>query len=173
MNASPAPDSLSRVRERAGVRARELRTNATEAERHLWQRLRNRQLGGWKFRRQHPVGPCVADFACVEAQLIVELDGGQHFEPEAAQRDERRTSVLEAHGFSVLRFDNRQALTETDAVLTAILDWLNSKHPHLQCAPRLASRGRSAGSPHAARNPRLTPDPLPPAGEGENPRTST
>ena len=147
MRAGPQPDSLSRARERAEVRARALRSNATEAERNLWQRLRNRQLGGWKFRRQHPVGPYVADFACVEAQLIVELDGGQHFEPEAQIADERRTEALRKLGFSVLRFDNRQALAETDAVLTAILQWLDLHHPH--------------------------PSPLPPAGEGVNTRRST
>jgi len=132
--------SLSRVRERAGVRARELRRSSPDAERALWQRLRNRQLGGFKFRRQHPIGSYFADFACLEAQLIVELDGGQHFEPAALEADARRTEALSRHGFHVLRFDNRQALTETDAVLTHILHWLESHHPH--------------------------PNPLPQAGEG-------
>ena len=140
MKASPVPDSLSRARERAGVRARELRQSSPETERLIWQRLRNRQLGGWKFRRQHPVGPYFADFACVEAQLIIELDGGQHFEPEAQIADERRTEVLRKYGFSVLRFDNRQALAETEAVLTVILHWLDqarsSPHPHPSPLPR-------------------------------------
>jgi very-short-patch-repair endonuclease len=132
--------SLSRERERARVRARELRRSSPEAEHMLWRHLRDRRLGGHKFRRQHPVGPFFADFACVDAHLIVELDGGQHFEPEAVQADARRTQVLKAHGFHVLRFDDRQMLTETDAVLSAIHTWLQSNLPH--------------------------PSPLPPAGEG-------
>jgi very-short-patch-repair endonuclease len=143
MNGATAPsDSLSRTRERVRVRARELRQSCPDAERKLWHQLKNRQLVGWRFRRQHPVGPYFADFACVEAGLIVELDGSQHFEPEAVERDERRTAALCKQGFTVLRFDDRQALTETDAVLAAILNWLTSIHPH--------------------------PNPLPPAGEGEN-----
>ena len=134
--------SLSRVRERVGVRARELRQTSTDAELLLWRCLRNRQLAGFKFRRQHPVGPFFADFACVEAQLVVEVDGGQHFETEATAVDTRRTRALQQAGFTVLRFDNRQRLSETDAVLAAIHQWLH------------------AGSPH--------PNPLPQAGEGVN-----
>ena len=147
MSAHPASGPLSRARERAGVRARDLRQSSTEAEQRIWQRLRNRQLGGWKFRRQHPIGPFYADFACLEAGLVVELDGGQHFEPEAIERDERRTAALRQLGFAVLRFDNRQALAETDAVLTAVLQWLEQHRPH--------------------------PNPLPPAGEGLKRRNPT
>ncbi len=92
------------------------------------------------------MGPFFADFACVEAGLVIELDGGQHFEAEAAERDDRRTAALRKLGFTVLRFDDRQALIDTDAVLTAILQWLEQARPH----------------PH--------PHPLPPAGEGVNSR---
>ena len=132
--------SLSRSRERVRVRARELRRTSPEAEQALWQALRDRQLDGYKFRRQHPVGRYFADFACIEAGLIVELDGGQHFEPEAMAADVRRTAELGRLGFHVLRYTDREALAERDAVLMHILDWVHTHHPH--------------------------PNPLPQAGEG-------
>jgi very-short-patch-repair endonuclease len=132
--------SLSRVRERVRVRARALREASTDAERLLWKHLRDRRLDGYKFRRQHPIGPYFSDFACDEAKLVVELDGGQHFELEDAQADAKRTAVLQANGWHVLRFDNRQMLQQTEAVLSVIHHWLRSNHPH--------------------------PNPLPPAGEG-------
>jgi very-short-patch-repair endonuclease len=139
---------LSRERERARVRARALRRSSPDAEHALWQRLRDRQLGGYKFRRQRPIGDYFADFACIEANLVVELDGGQHFEPNAIEADARRTAVLNAHGFHVLRFTDREALVERDAVLARILDWLETNHPH--------------------------PSPLPQAGEGvSSPRIET
>ncbi|WP_353093081.1 endonuclease domain-containing protein [Methylibium sp.] len=138
------------------MRARALRTAPTDAERSLWQALRNRQLDGYKFRRQHPVGRYFADFACVEAGLVVELDGGQHFEPVAARADAERTAALSALGFHVLRYTNREALTERDAVLAAILNWLNSNHPHPNPLP---PAGEGAGN---------HPDSLPSAGEEAN-----
>lgn len=98
--------------------AQRLRTTQTDAESRLWHQLCNRQLLGHKFRRQLPVGPYVADFACVERGLIVELDGGQHV--ERAEADEIRTKTLASHGFRVLRFWNDQVLRETEAVLEAI-----------------------------------------------------
>ena len=104
--------------ERPGRYARSLRQSETKAERKLWFLLRNRRLGGLKFRRQHPIGPFVTDFCCTEAKLIVELDGGQH----ALQRrsDKTRTAYLEAQGYRVLRFWNNDALGNTDAVLQRI-----------------------------------------------------
>lgn len=71
-----------------------------------------------------------ADFACVEANLVVELDGGQHFEPDAIEADARRTRALNANGFRVLRFDDRHALVEREGVLASIRDWLRTHHPH-------------------------------------------
>jgi very-short-patch-repair endonuclease len=112
------------------VRARELRRSSPDAERSTCNGLQNRQLGGYKFRRQHPVGPFFADFACIEANLIVELDGGQHFEPEAMEADRRRTAFLSRMGYHVMRFTNQEALAERDAVLSFILDWLHIHHPH-------------------------------------------
>jgi adenine-specific DNA-methyltransferase len=145
-NATPH-SSLSRPRERAGVRARALRHTSTDAERLLWHHLRNRQLAGFKFRRQHPIGPFFADFACVEAQLVVELDGGQHFEVEAIAADARRSAVLERAGFTVLRFDNRQVLVETDAVLAAVHQWLSTNHPHPSPLPQAGEGARQENLP--------------------------
>jgi very-short-patch-repair endonuclease len=104
---------------RAGTAAaRNLRTRQTEAERKLWSRLRNRNLDGFKFRRQFPIDRYVVDFACIEAKLVVDLDGSQHAEQEAY--DAQRTVVLEGCGFHVLRFWNYQVLKHMDDVLPAI-----------------------------------------------------
>ncbi|MBS7459040.1 endonuclease domain-containing protein [Coralloluteibacterium stylophorae] len=99
-------------------RARTLRRNMTDAERRLWSRLRANQLAGHRFRRQHPLGPYIVDFACIESRLVVELDGGQHLDSPA---DARRDAWLRQHGFHVLRFWNDDALLRTDAVLEHIL----------------------------------------------------
>ena len=146
MAVDASASSLSRSRERVGVRARELRAASTDAERLLWSRLRDRRLDDYKFRRQHAIGPFFADFACVEAHLVVELDGGQHFDVDAQRADQQRTSVLAKHGFHVLRFSNREMLVETDAVLNAIRQWLVSNHPHPNPLPR-AGEGETKGSP--------------------------
>lgn len=102
--------------------AKTLRTQGTDAERLLWRHLRNRQLGGYKFRRQQPVGIYIADFLCADKCLIVEADGGQH--ADSAADDAKRTQYLQAGGFRVLRFWNHEVLQETDAVLAAILQAL-------------------------------------------------
>ncbi len=104
------------------ARARQLRNNPTEAERALWRYLRLRQLGGYKFRRQQPMGHYIVDFVCYERRLIVEIDGGQHTSQIAY--DSERTFCLESQGFKVLRFWNNQALQETEAVRQAILNAL-------------------------------------------------
>jgi very-short-patch-repair endonuclease len=85
-------------------RARELRKNPTDAERKLWAHLRLRQIGGYKFRRQHPLGPYIVDFVCIEKKLIVEVDGGQH--DEKRFYDAKRDKWLEEKGFKVIRFWN-------------------------------------------------------------------
>jgi len=103
---------------------RELRSNMTDAERRLWSFLRNRQLGGFKFRRQHPVGAFVADFVCVERSLIIELDGGQHAD---SLYDVRRTAFLNGLGWQVMRFWNNDVLSQTEAVLAVILQTLETK----------------------------------------------
>src|SRR5215471_16587248 len=98
-------------------RARELRVNMTDAERRLWSALRDRRLQRFKFRRQHPIGPFIADFACVEHRLIIEADGGQHAESDT---DARRTRWLEADGWYVLRFWNNDIMRNTEEVLETI-----------------------------------------------------
>ncbi len=99
--------------------ARSLRRNATDAERLLWQRLRNRQAGDLKFRRQEPIGPFIVDFFCLKQNLIVEVDGGQH---ETAQdRDAARTAWLEARGYRVIRFWNNEVIGNVEGVLETIV----------------------------------------------------
>lgn len=100
-------------------RARRLRRDQTDAEAKIWSHLRNRQLEGFKFRRQFPTDRYIADFVCIDAKLVVELDGSQHIEQSAY--DAERTKTLEALGFTVLRFWNNEALRETDAVIETIL----------------------------------------------------
>ena len=108
--------------------ARALRRRQTDAELRLWQRLRNRGLGGFKFRRQHPFPPFVVDFVCHDCRLIVELDGGQHV--LAVDPDERRTSFLMRAGYRVLRFWDNDVLCDVNAVLEEILRHLNTPHPN-------------------------------------------
>jgi very-short-patch-repair endonuclease len=98
--------------------ARRLRRDRTVAEDRLWKYLRNRQMEGAKFRFQSPVGPYVADFFCVEAKLIVELDGGQH--GVAIEKDAARTKWIEGAGYIVIRFWNNDVLANTEGVLEVI-----------------------------------------------------
>ncbi len=100
-------------------RARELRKNMTDAERLLWSRLRRRQIHGLRVRRQHPIGPFLADFACTERRLVVELDGGQHVLRK--DQDCMRSRWLGQKGYQVLRFWNNDVLTNLDAVLHAVV----------------------------------------------------
>jgi very-short-patch-repair endonuclease len=88
--------------------ARKLRVNATHSEMKLWSALKNRKLGGFKFRRQAPIGKYVVDFVCHERSLVIEADGGQHI--EKAETDAQRTRWLESQGFRVIRFWNDQIL---------------------------------------------------------------
>jgi very-short-patch-repair endonuclease len=97
---------------------RALRVRSTDAERTLWTLLRNRQLGGHKFRRQHPIGPYVVDFAGLARRLVVELDGGQH--AMAKDKDDERTRWLESQGYRIVRFWNHDVLENTDGVLQAL-----------------------------------------------------
>ena len=96
-------------------------------ERRLWYHLRDRRLGGAKFRRQLPIGPYIVDFVCVEIRLVIELDGGQHSEQVAY--DAARTAFIEHEGYRVVRFWNDEVLKETEAVLELILGALNAPHP--------------------------------------------
>jgi very-short-patch-repair endonuclease len=106
------------ARKRLTPVARRLRKEPTDAETLLWSRLRQEQLGH-KFTKQFPIGNAVADFACRRAKLVVELDGGQH--DLAADADTERTRMIEAHGYSVVRYWNSDVLENLDGVLEDIL----------------------------------------------------
>ena len=91
-------------------RARQLRKDATLAERMLWPRLRSMKPLGLHFRRQHPIGSYIVDFACLRARIVVEIDGSQHGEPDAVAYDAERTASLNRQGYRVLRFWNADVL---------------------------------------------------------------
>jgi very-short-patch-repair endonuclease len=103
------------------IYAQALRADSTDAERRLWYLLRSHRTMGVKFRRQHPIGPYIVDFACLECRLIIEVDGGQH--QERAWVDRRRDEMLSSRGFLVLRFWNNDVLARTIDVLEEI--WAN------------------------------------------------
>ena len=103
--------------------ARDLRNNGTEAEKRLWRHLRGRQLNGFKFRRQRPMGKYICDFVCLDAGLVVELDGSQHVTD--TPYDEARDACLRAHGYRVLRFWNGRVFTEMEAVVETICQALH------------------------------------------------
>ena len=103
-----------------------MRRRPTDAEARLWHYLRRRQLAGVKFRRQHPIGPFIADFACVSHRLVVEVDGGQQ-ELEREERD-ARTNFLRSRGYHLLRFWNHEVLESPELVVDIIL-------VNLQCTP--------------------------------------
>ena len=105
----------------------ELRANATDAESPLWKLLRNRQLEGRKFRRQHPVAGFILDFYCPEARVGIELDGGGHTENQQAEYDTLRTQVLASEGIQVLRFWNNQVMVETEAVIQEIWEAVHAR----------------------------------------------
>jgi very-short-patch-repair endonuclease len=98
--------------------ARNLRCNLTEAEQKLWQAIRYGQMDGVHFRRQHAIGPYIADFCAPTKKLILEVDGGQHVEQQEYDAD--RTAYLAEKGYRVLRFWNHEVLKELDAVLEVI-----------------------------------------------------
>lgn len=124
--------------------ARRLRKDMTDAEKKLWQELRARRFESFKFRRQFPLGPYIADFVCLTHRLIVEVDGSQH---EASEHDRKRDAFLSAQGFHVLRLWNIGVLKDMDGAMLTILDALeNTPHP-----------------PRAAR-----PAPFPARGEGRS-----
>jgi len=116
---------------------RVLRNNMTDAELALWKRLHSKQIGGFKFRRQHPFGDFILDFVCLEAKLVIEIDGGQHNE---SAKDLIRDQTLAKAGFSVMRFWNNQVLNELESVVEAI--WL-ALEPHPHPNPPLEGEGRT------------------------------
>lgn len=101
-------------------RRKELRHNETDAEKRLWIFLKNKQLKGRKFTRQHSIDKYVVDFYCFSERLIIELDGEHHKEEDQRKYDEERTKLLEILGHKVIRFSNMDVLFSTDSVLRKI-----------------------------------------------------
>jgi very-short-patch-repair endonuclease len=150
---------MSKVRSVRAVtltyRAKRLRRACTDAEARLWEALRDRRLGGWKWRRQAPCGPFILDFLCAQARLVVELDGSQHAEQQVY--DARRTAQLAAMGLRVLRFWNSEVLANLDGVCVSILEALDEASRQGRCRAAPAVRGPAIEPP--------SPYPLPQAGE--------
>jgi very-short-patch-repair endonuclease len=116
-----------------------LRLNQTEAEEILWYRLRNRNLNGFKFRRQYVLYGYIVDFVCLREKLIIELDGGQHAERKIY--DKKRSKLLEANGFRIIRFWNNELLSNIECVLETIYDALTIKYPSPDASRRPLPQG--------------------------------
>jgi very-short-patch-repair endonuclease len=113
-------------------RARELRRNENAAEQRMWSLLRAKRMSGFKFRRQHALGTYIADFICLKARLVIEVDGDTHGTDESPGLDAKRTEVIQSMGYRVIRFWNHEVLTGTDDVESAIF---NALHPETTRAP--------------------------------------
>ncbi len=110
------------------LRARKLRNNQTNVEAIIWNKLRNRQLNGVKFRRQQPLGKYIVDFVSLERKLVVELDGGQH---NQNAHDQERTLWLNKEGYKVVRFWNNEITENLQGALETIEKAIFNPHPHL------------------------------------------
>ncbi|MBB2971063.1 endonuclease domain-containing protein [Mesorhizobium sp. RMAD-H1] len=125
-------------------RARSLRKQDNDAERKLWQALKDRRLNGYKFVRQFPIGPYYADFVCRESKLVVEVDGSQHAESEY---DRRRDIFMKKEGYAVIRFWNVDVLNNSNAVLETIVAALDGRLHEETTANDLIFTGYSRGKP--------------------------
>jgi len=122
------PSSLHKFDLRV-ARARRLRRDVTDAERKLWRGLRALPMEDSHFRRQAPIGPYFADFACHTKRLVIELDGGQHAEELHTKRDAARDAYMQAHGYRVLRFWNNDVMQNLNGVLEKIFEALSMPLP--------------------------------------------
>jgi very-short-patch-repair endonuclease len=104
--------------------ARDLRRNMTDAELHIWKRIRRKQLKGHQFYRQKNIGSYIVDFYCPAAHLIIEIDGGQHYGDEGLRKDAIRDDYLASLGFVVIRFSDREVLKNIEAVLENVCGYL-------------------------------------------------
>ncbi len=109
--------------------ARQLRENMTGAERHLWAKIRMKQLKGYQFYRQKPIGDYIVDFFCPKAKLIIEVDGSQHFVNETIEYDRIREEYVSSLGLKVLRFTNTEVLKHVEGVVECIEEEMNEKIP--------------------------------------------
>jgi very-short-patch-repair endonuclease len=121
--------------------ARALRKNSTDAARILWSELRDHRLNGVSFRRQVPIQNYIADFVCHAAKLVIELDGGQHFSDGQEAADAKRSAVIEAKGFRVVRFSNHDVMTNRAGVLEIIATAIVERAP-TPTLPRKRERGQ-------------------------------
>ncbi len=142
--------------------AKELRKRTTDAEKIIWSVLRRSQMGGYKFRRQYSIGSYVADFACLEKQLIIELDGGQHSEQQSY--DQKRDTFLREAGFTVLRFWNNEVIDNLDGVIEVI--WQTLQAPLLS-SPRKRVEGTIPSPAYPRKQGEETTPSLPPACGGD------
>lgn len=110
------------------TRRKELRNNPTPAEKYLWQFLKHKKIG-LKFRRQYSIGSYIVDFVCLDAHIIIEVDGSIHNSPEAQEYDKQRSDFLQECGYSVYRFKNEDVLFNTPAVIDAIVKILQESMP--------------------------------------------
>jgi very-short-patch-repair endonuclease len=112
------------------ARARLLRKKETWAEKLMWSWLRGRRFNGYKFRRQHPIGKYSLDFFCEEAELDIELDGGQHGFPDQIKHDAEREAFLKSRGIKTLRFWNSRLRRDAGSIRDAIFNELQERAPH-------------------------------------------
>jgi acetylglutamate kinase len=126
-------------------KAKENRNNPTAAEKHLWSYLKGNHLGA-HFRQQHPIYGFIPDFVCLQHKIIIEIDGGYHFDGEQPEKDEERTQWLKSQGYKVLRFTNEEVLQETEAVIIKIKEALNTKIGTQQFGKPLPLGGDGVGT---------------------------
>ncbi len=107
--------------------SRELRKDMTDAERHLWSKLRMQQLKGCHFYRQRIIGNFIADFFCPKARLVIEIDGSQHYSDEMTEEDRKRDEYMRNHGLKVMRFSDADVLKNTVGVIESILENMRDK----------------------------------------------
>ena len=122
---SAYPSMYSRLKELAVKH----RNNPTQAEEFLWEQLKGKNLDSYKFRRQHIIGDCIADFVCLQKSLVIEVDGKYHNEPEIKEYDELRTQLFQEYGFKVIRFSNEEVIGNIDHVLNTIKTELANQTP--------------------------------------------
>jgi len=127
---SDAAHSIAWGRGKTSI-SRQLRVLSSEAERKLWYFLKRKQFNGLRFRRQFPLGPYFADFVCLQARLVIEVDGSQHGEPAHAAHDARRNAWLERNGFCVLRFWTHEVMVDIGAVMNGIENALRQPLPQM------------------------------------------
>jgi very-short-patch-repair endonuclease len=131
------------------TRARRLRRDLTDAERIVWNAIRAHRMHGASFRRQTPIGPFIVDYVSHAAGLIIEIDGGQHYEPESIKRDAQRDAYLASEGYLVLRFSNHDVITNRQGVLETIATAI----VHAPSPPLPRKRGREQAVPVARPGP--------------------